>query len=126
MAMRTLILAALAAAALAYGGTAFAQSHQGGPLGLNPGGNLAATSVPPPPDIGSRQGGALGRNVGADLKPARAPEGDMRESATAWCMSASEPYRCRSHDQAEHAYCVSKDPQHYASCRFALDQMWGH
>ncbi len=123
--MRKLILATLAAAAVAYGGTAFAQSHQGGSLGINPGGNqMATTNVPPPPDIGSRQGGYLGQNPGANLKPAQAPTGDMRGSPTAWCMGSTDPFRCRSKAAVEHEYCMTKEERYYAGCRAALHQMF--
>jgi hypothetical protein len=52
---------------LAGAGAAMAQSHQGGYLGVNPGGHLATPSQPPPPEFGSGQGGYLGRNPGEHL-----------------------------------------------------------
>jgi hypothetical protein len=124
--MRKLFLAALAAAALTTGGAAFAQSQQGGYLGQNPAGQQTASAAAPARIGGSGQGGYLGQNPGGALKPAgRVAETDMRGSPTAWCAVSPEPYRCRSRAAVEHEMCVTKDPQYYASCRFALDQMHG-
>jgi hypothetical protein len=124
--MRKLILATLAAVALTYGGAAFAQSQQGGYLGQNPGGQQSASAAAPARIGASGQGGYLGQNPGGGLKPASRPaEADMRNSPTAWCTKSPEPYRCRSRAAVEHEMCVTKDPQYYASCRFALDQMHG-
>jgi hypothetical protein len=126
--MRKLILAAAAAATLMFAGGAFAQSQQGGYLGVNPGGHqTASTAAPAPADVGSGQGGYLGRNPGAKLAPARTATDDMRSSPTAWCRAASvEPGRCAGRAQADHTYCMQKDPEHYASCRRTLDYMGWH
>ncbi|MEJ0070057.1 MAG: hypothetical protein WDO24_16565, partial [Pseudomonadota bacterium] len=51
---------------VATAGGAFAQSHQGGYLGLNPGANVPV-SHGVEPQVGSGQGGYLGLNPGADL-----------------------------------------------------------
>jgi hypothetical protein len=126
--MRKTILAALAAAVLAYGGSAFAQSHQGGYLGQNPGAHqTASTAAPAPPDVGSHQGGYLGLNHGAKLAPAPTAADDMRSSPGAWCRVASvEPGRCAGRAQFDHAYCMQKDADHYASCRRAMDFIGWH
>lgn len=48
--------------------TALAQSHQGGPQGLNPGAGSPVASTQTPPVHGSGQGGALGINPGATVQ----------------------------------------------------------
>ena len=67
--MRKSLLALSGAILLASAGAAFAQSHQGGYLGLNPGAHLTAAG-PAVPEQGSGQGGYLGLNPGKDLKAA--------------------------------------------------------
>jgi hypothetical protein len=121
-----MILAAVAAATLAFSGGAFAQSQQGGYLGLNPAGHQVA-STPAPADVGSRQGGYLGQNAGNKLAPAGATGGDMRATPTAWCRAASvEPGRCMGRAAADHDYCMQKDADHYAACRRAMDFIGWH
>jgi hypothetical protein len=121
-----MILAAVAVATLAFSGGAFAQSHQGGYLGLNPGGNLVA-AAPAPADVGSHQGGYLGENAGAKLAPATGTAGDMKASPTAWCKSASvEPGRCMGRAAADHDYCMQKGADNYAACRRAMDFIGWH
>lgn len=68
MNMRSFITAGALAGALLIGagGAAFAQSHQGGYLGLNPGAGVT-TAAPVAPAQGSGQGGYLGLNPGANL-----------------------------------------------------------
>jgi hypothetical protein len=61
---RSIMLAS--AILFATAGGAFAQSHQGGYLGLNPGANVAV-SHGVAPSVGSGQGGYLGENPGADI-----------------------------------------------------------
>jgi hypothetical protein len=123
--MRKLFLAAFAAAALTVSGGAFAQSHQGGYLGLNPAGQLA-TATAPSGVPGSHQGGYLGLNAGGDLKPlppAAEASAEAAQAPHAWCTSSTEPSRCRANAEREHASCMSTSPNNYAACRFALDKM---
>jgi hypothetical protein len=70
-------------------------------------------------------GGALGRNVGADLKPMAPMTMDMRAGPMNWCRESPEPSRCEERAAMEHQMCMGVEPAHYASCRFALDQMHG-
>jgi hypothetical protein len=68
--MRSTILMAPIALLLASGGTAFAQSGQGGYLGQTPGKDVPSVSqdpVNPPPVQGSGQGGYLGEKAGGNL-----------------------------------------------------------
>ena len=125
--MRKVFLAAFTVAALAFSGGAFAQSHQGGYLGLNPAGGQVA-AAPAPSDVGSHQGGYLGQNPGANLAPARAPDAsDMKANPMAWCNASSiEPGRCRSRAQYDHAYCMDHNADHYAACRRAMDYVGWH
>jgi len=70
--MRTLIVMTSVGLLLTAGG-AFAQSGQGGYLGVNPGKNLESASqdpVKPPPVRGSGEGGYLGVNPGKNLESA--------------------------------------------------------
>ena len=65
-------------ALLAGTSVAMAQSHQGGYLGLNPGGHLASPTPAPPPQFGSGQGGYLGKDPGAHLAiPTQAPPAEF-------------------------------------------------
>lgn len=66
--MRT-IIATLALVPLLAAGAAFAQSHQGGPQGENPGANLPVASTRTPAAHGSGQGGAIGLNPAASTNP---------------------------------------------------------
>jgi hypothetical protein len=121
-----MILAVVAAATLALGGTAFAQSQQGGYLGLNPAGHQVA-GMPAPADVGSHQGGYLGQNAGGNLAPGRAAGGDMTTTPAAWCHAASiEPDRCASRATFDHGYCMQHDPDHYAACRRTMDFIGWH
>jgi hypothetical protein len=65
MRIRTALFSGLTAGVLLASGGAFAQSHQGGYLGLNPGANVATGTVQAPAK-GSGQGGYLGLNAGAN------------------------------------------------------------
>ncbi len=97
--MRKLLFAAVAVIGLAASTTAFAQSHQGGYLGLN---------------------------AGAKLTPARpaAPSlADELADPLAWCSTARDPDHCRPNAAGDHKICVA-DPQHYDSCRYAMSQMF--
>jgi hypothetical protein len=123
--MRKVFLAALTVAALAFSGGAFAQSHQGGYLGLNPAGNQVA-AAPAPSDVGSHQGGYLGENAGSKLAPARAADADMKASPMAWCANAMDPGRCRSRAEPDHAYCLQHNPDNYANCRRTMDFIGWH
>lgn len=71
MSLRQTIAAGAVAGAVLLGatGAAFAQSHQGGYLGLNPGAGLTAAG-PVAPAHGSGQGGYLGIDPGAGLTAA--------------------------------------------------------
>ena len=123
--MQKMFFAAIVAATLASAGGAFADSRQGGYLGLNPDGQLAAASTPSSL-FGSRQGGYLGLNNGAQLKPLPPAEEDAAEarmSPRAWCKSSTEPSRCWATAEREHASCMATSPDHYEACRFALDKM---
>jgi hypothetical protein len=74
MIMRAFTFVVATKMVLAAAGPAMAQSHQGGYLGLNPGGHMIHSDVPPPPEFGSGQGGNLGKNPGAHLAaPSEAP-----------------------------------------------------
>jgi hypothetical protein len=121
--MRKLILALAALAVLALTPTAFAQSQQGGYLGLNPGGQVASQATTPT-QPNSQQGGYLGQNPGAAQTPARTASAD---SATGWCTASPEPSRCRARAAVEHNICdkPGKTADSYGHCRFALDQMHG-
>jgi hypothetical protein len=70
--MRRVLTIAAALTFFATAGSAFAQSGQGGYLGLNPGKNVATTTTRPAPSQGSGQGGYLGKNPGAGLSAAQA------------------------------------------------------
>jgi hypothetical protein len=121
--MQKMFLAAIVAASLVSTSGAFAQSHQGGYLGLNPGATTAPSIVPPPPQLGSMQGGYLGKNPGANLQPLK-PRGTVDASSppNAFCDAASiEPDRCRTRAEADHTICLKQDPDHYMSCRRILD-----
>jgi hypothetical protein len=127
MLMRKILFAAVAVASLAVSAGAFAQSGQGGYLGLNPGGQLAAApSAQPHPS--SQQGGYLGVNPGAGLsapKPADAAE--MMANPVAWCRTNSvEPGRCASRALPDHQYCMQQGADHYATCRRAMDFIGWH
>ena len=67
MQLRQMIGACAVASAVLLGaaGAAFAQSHQGGYLGLNPGAGLTAAG-PATPEHGSGEGGYLGLIPGAN------------------------------------------------------------
>jgi hypothetical protein len=69
--MRRILTIAAALAFVGTASTAFAQSHQGGYLGLNPGKSVA-TSAPRATSPGSGQGGYLGKNPGAGVGAAQA------------------------------------------------------
>jgi hypothetical protein len=71
MRIRTTIATGLMAGALFASGGAFAQSHQGGYLGINPGAHLASASAATPTH-GSGQGGYLGIDPGARLTESQA------------------------------------------------------
>ena len=117
--MRRTFLAAVGVAALALGGAALAQSHQGGPVDQTA--SLNPSRIP-----GSHQGGPLGLNHGASVKPlppAEEAAAEARMSPHAWCTSSVEPSRCRANAEREHASCMSTSPDHYEACRFALDKM---
>jgi hypothetical protein len=64
--MRKYLIALSSTLLLASAGAAFAQSQQGGYLGLNPGAHLTAAG-PVVPEQGSEQGGYLGLNPGKNL-----------------------------------------------------------
>lgn len=123
--MRKLFLGVAMATVLAFGGSAFAQSQQGGYLGQNPSGHQTAT-LAAPTHPGSGQGGYLGIDPGARLAPAPKPAGNMAgnmmSDPMAWCSSSPEPSRCRARAAIEHPMCL-EHPEHYAACRFAMDQM---
>jgi hypothetical protein len=126
MSMRKILFAVVAMAGLAISGGAFAQSGQGGYLGVNPGSQVAtAPSAVPQP--GSHQGGYLGLNPGARLVPQAAPAGDMTATPTAWCQANSMvPGRCVSRAAADHQYCMQQGADHYAACRRAMDFIGWH
>ena len=93
--MRKILLTTAAVMLLASGG-AWAQSQQGGYLGLNP---------------------------GKELQTAKIPAETMTDSPAAWCRFSPEPSRCRARAAVEHEMCRGKEGASYASCRFAMDQM---
>ena len=73
MRIRTVLLSGLTAGVLLASGGAFAQSHQGGYLGVNPGAQVIAHDTVAPATKGSGQGGYLGRNLGGKLTPSDQP-----------------------------------------------------
>lgn len=76
--MRNRIFVLAAVALIAGAGAAMAQSHQGGYLGLNPGGHLATPTQARPPAFGSGQGGYLGKDPGAHLAtPTQVPPAEF-------------------------------------------------
>jgi hypothetical protein len=99
MRMRNLFLAALVAVTLMGAGGAFAQSQQGGYLGINNGAQAKA------------------------LPPAEEAAAEAKMEPRAWCKSSTEPSRCWANAEREHASCMSTSPDHYEACRFALDKM---
>src|SRR5260221_11390870 len=94
--MRKRLLALAALAALSLAPSAFAQSHQGGYLGLNPGGQIASRAATPTPQSGSLQGGYLGQNAGSSQTPPRTASAAPMESATGWGVNLPEPSRRRA------------------------------
>jgi len=127
MLMRKILFAAVAVASLAFSAGAFAQSGQGGYLGINPGSQVAAApSAQPHP--GSQQGGYLGINPGAGLNAAKpADTAEMMANPAAWCRTGSvEPGRCASRATSDHQYCMQKGADHYASCRRTMDFIGWH
>jgi hypothetical protein len=78
--MRRVLTIAAALAFFGTAGTAFAQSGQGGYLGLNPGKGVGVNTTLAPPQHGSGQGGYLGLNPGADVTTARAQTAPTRGS----------------------------------------------
>jgi hypothetical protein len=73
MRIRTALLSGLTAGVLLASGGAFAQSHQGGYLGVNPGAQVIPHATVAAPTQGSGQGGYLGLNAGARLTSSGAP-----------------------------------------------------
>jgi hypothetical protein len=114
---------AVALTLLGAAGTASAQSGQGGYLGINPGKTVGTTQQALMP-TGSGQGGYLGLNPGGSLKPARpVTPAEYLTSPAAWCTNSVEPSRCRSRAADDHAWCVQRGPNDYASCRRTMDYM---
>jgi hypothetical protein len=114
-------LALVAVLFLATAPSAFAQSHQGGYLGLNPAHDLAARTVPTdpaPPAAPSGQGGYLGLNAGAHLGPVT-PQ--PTTGPLAWCVNSPDPSHCRGRAFVEDQIC--HDAAHYDACRRAIDPM---
>jgi len=100
--MHKLFLGVATAAVLAYGASAFAQSGQGGYLGMNPGGHQTA----------------------ATPEQTRAAEDALKASPDAWCRTNSSVMdRCIGKAESEHTYCMQHDPDHYASCRNMMDSL---
>jgi hypothetical protein len=122
--MRRSLAIAVALALLGAAGAASAQSGQGGYLGINPGKNVGAAQqalVPPP---GSQQGGYLGANPGGSLKPLKpATPAEYLVTPAAWCVNSVEPSRCRSRAADDHAWCLQRGADNYASCRRTMDFM---
>jgi hypothetical protein len=119
------MFAMVAALSLATSTAAFAQSHQGGYLGLNPAGQQTAAAVEQPRES-SHQGGYLGVNPGArrtPAKPAAPTLADELADPLAWCTTSKDPGHCRPNAAGDHKICVA-DPQHYDSCRYAMSQMF--
>jgi hypothetical protein len=119
MTLRSWALAA--ALLLATVPAAFAQSHQGGYLGLNPGNDIAARTsplAPSPPVQGSGQGGYLGLNNGEHLGPT-VPQ--PTTGMMGWCVHSPDPSHCRGRAVVEHEIC--KDKSNYETCRQVVDQM---
>jgi hypothetical protein len=103
---------------------AFAQSHQGGYLGVNPAHDLAARSapieVPAAPEHYSGQGGYLGLNNGEHLGPVT-PQ--PTTGMMGWCTHSPDPSHCRGRAVVENEICKDKTGSHYDACRQAIDQM---
>jgi len=121
--MRNLLLVAVAAGTLILSTGAHAQSGQGGYLGTSPGAHQLATTGTIPSLHGSGQGGYLGENPGAKLAPAKIDDTDVSSSPVAWCRKAMDFDRCRATAASNHALCMAH-PDHYQSCRAALDHMY--
>jgi len=122
--MRTILTIAATLALIGAPGPGFAQSGQGGYLGVNPGGHIGASSASPPPQLGSLQGGYLGKNPGAGVTPLKpASAADYLADPTAWCRNSVEPSRCRPRAAEDHAWCIAHDAARYADCRRTMDFM---
>jgi hypothetical protein len=96
---QTIAAAAVASTVLlGAAGAAFAQSQQGGYLGLNPGGHLTAAG-PVVPEHGSGQGGYLGLNPGAHLTAAgpAQPEHGSGEGGYLGMVPGGNPPAAGSH-----------------------------
>jgi len=48
---------------------------------------------------------------------------DVKSSPGAWCAESIDPTRCMRRAEEDHRYCVQHDPDHYATCRHALDSV---
>jgi hypothetical protein len=114
------LVAAVVSLGIASG--AYAQSGQGGYLGLDPGKGIGVSTLALVPPHGSGQGGYLGRNPGAGLQPAKPAGADAASAPTAWCETSLVPGRCRARAVADHEWCAQR-PERYASCRRTLDYM---
>ncbi len=118
--MRKLLQAIVIVTSMASIGPAFADSHQGGYLGLNPGANAIASSAGP--QAGSLQGGYLGKSAGAELQPlVHAGLVDAHSAPGAWCDDAIDRSRCLRRADLDHQYCMGHDADHYARCRRLMD-----
>jgi hypothetical protein len=123
--MRKLLFATVAVMGLAASTTVFAQSQQGGYLGLNPGAQQTASTIEAP-RAGSQEGGYLGLNAGAKLttlRPAAPSLADELADPVAWCATSTDPGHCRANAEADQQICVA-NPQHYDACRYAMSQMF--
>jgi hypothetical protein len=69
--MRRVLTIAATLAFFGTAGAAFAQSGQGGYLGLNPGKGVGVNTTVAPSPHGSGQGGYLGLNPGANVRTAQ-------------------------------------------------------
>src|SRR5258708_29804258 len=118
--MRRFLTIAAALALLGAAGTASAQSHQGGYLGLNPGKDIGASQLAGVPALGapqpgSGQGGYLGKNAGGSQTPLKpATPAEYLTSPVAWCSNSIEPSRCRPRAAEDHAWCLQHRPDNYA------------
>ena len=121
--MRTFPIVAAALLMLGTAAGAQAQSGQGGYLGQNPAAHLAPAPAMPP-QLGSLQGGYLGKNPGRDITPAKPTSlEEYLKTPTAWCENSIVPSRCRNRAAADHAICLQRGPDGYASCRRTMDYM---
>ncbi|SRR5258706_2380875 len=89
--MKRILTVAAALAVFGMAGTAYAQSGQGGYLGLNPGKNVGTSAARSAPAQGSGQGGYLGKNPGAGVSAAASEAPPRRGSGQGGYLGKRNP-----------------------------------